>query len=146
MGGKVGLGLSFAALAITPFETFTQSLPLGPFAKPVMWAGIIAEIALARTFIDVWLPRWNFRLTQLLQLTRSPERGYWRPFVTRYYKTLQFAVAAIAFAAVGLATVAVINGTIMKVMTVLFSVTMPGAYARYEAARAAAARAATGMM
>ena len=64
----------------------------------------------------------------------------------RYYKTLQFAVAVIAFAAVGLATVAVINGTIAQVMTVLFSVTMPGSYARYEAARKAAARGVAGMM
>ena len=70
MGGKVGLGYSFATLAIVPFDRFTQSLPLGPLAKPVMWTGIVAEIALARTLLDVWLPRWNFRLTQLLHLTR----------------------------------------------------------------------------
>ena len=61
-------------------------------------------------------------------------------------KTLQFAVAVIAFAAVGVATIAVINGTIAQVMTVLFSVTMPGSYARYEAARKAAARGVAGMM
>ena len=44
------------------------------------------------------------------------------------------------------ATIAVINGTIAQVMTVLFSVTMPGSYARYEAARKAAARGVAGMM